>query len=75
MATKLKLDTTYYVGRPVKEKKAYAQKVVYVDEKGKQHTSTTYSFNARDFANGFMGFGVSERAINISQAAFDKLKL
>lgn len=70
---KLKKDATYYVGRPVKENKGYAQKVVYVDSDLKKHTSTTYSAKARDFAGGFMGFGVTERAICISQSEFDKL--
>lgn len=70
---KIKKNTTYYVGRPVKQGNAYAQKVVYVDSDLKKHQSTTYSAKAKDFLGGFMGFGVSERAICISQAAFDKL--
>jgi hypothetical protein len=70
----LKKDTTYYVGRPQKEGKMYSQKVVYVDNKGKKHVSHSYSGKSGDFQNGFMGFGVTARAINISQAAFDKLK-
>jgi len=71
---KLKKDKTYYVGRPQKSGKGYGQKVVYVDSDGKKHTSTTYSEKARDFQGGFMGFGVRERAICLSQSAFDKLK-
>jgi hypothetical protein len=71
---KLKKNRTYYLGRPVKEGVNYAQKTVYVDAKGKTNTSKTYSSKAGDFANGFMGFGVSERAIKISQKEFDKLK-
>lgn len=70
---KLKNNTTYYVGRPVKEGNVYAQKVVFVDSKGKKNTSKTYSSKARDFQGGFMGFGIKERAINISQSEFDKL--
>lgn len=71
---KLKKLATYYVGRPIKSGKQFAQKTAYVDGKGVVHYSTTYSAKARDFAGGFMGFGVSERAICISQSAFDKLK-
>ena len=72
-SNKLKKDATYYVGRPIKEKKGYNQKVVYVDSDFKKHTSKLYALKARDFAYGFMGWGVSQRAICISQAAFDKL--
>jgi len=70
---KLKKDATYYVGRPIKEKNGYAQKVVYVDSDLKKNTSITYSAKSRDFTGGFMGFGVTERAICISQSEFDKL--
>jgi hypothetical protein len=70
---KLKKNTTYYVGRPFKERKVYGQAVVYVDSNLKKHTSTTYSAKARDFSGGFMGFGVSERAICISAPEFNKL--
>ena len=71
--SKLKKKTTYYVGRPIKQGKLYAQKVVFVDANGKKNTQTTYSSKAKDFQGGFMGFGVTERAINISQSEFDKL--
>lgn len=70
----LKKKTTYYVGRPVKKGQVFSQLTVYVDADGKKHESDTHSRKSRDFADGFMGFGVSERAINISKAAFDKLK-
>jgi hypothetical protein len=70
---KLKKDTTYYVGRPIKENKGYAQKVVYVGSDFNKHTSTVYSVKAKDFVGGFIGFGVTKRAICISQSEFDKL--
>lgn len=70
---KLKIKTTYYVGRPVKENQMYVQKVAYVDKNGLIHYQKSYSAKARDFQNGFMGFGVSERAINISQTEFNKI--
>jgi hypothetical protein len=70
---KLKKNTTYYVGRPVKEGYAYVQKVVHVDANGKKHIDASYSSKARDFQGGFMGFNVTTRAINISQSEFDKL--
>jgi hypothetical protein len=70
---KLKKNTTYYVGRPVKERNVYVQKVVYVDANGKKHNQSSYSSKARDFQGGFMGFGVTARAINISQSEFNKL--
>ena len=46
---------------------------MFVDANGKKNTQTTYSSKAKDFQGGFMGFGVTERAINISQSEFDKL--
>ena len=70
---KLKKDTTYYVGKPFKLRNVYKQAVVYVDSNLKKHTSSTYSKKARDFSDGFMGFGVSERAIRISAVEFNKL--
>ena len=70
----LKKDATYYVGKPTKKGLIYAQKTVYVDKDGKKHISDTHSRKASDFKGGFMGFGVSQKAIVVSQNAFDKLK-
>ena len=76
---KLKKNTTYYVGKPFKDAKnfriwVYGQFVVNIDSNLKQHTQMRYSAKAKDFSDGFMGFGVSERAICISPIEFERLK-
>jgi hypothetical protein len=73
MAT-IKKNATYYIGRPVKKGKyLYEMKTAYVDKNGKIHYQVQRASKARDFTGGFMGWGVTERAICISQSAFDKL--
>ncbi len=65
---KLKKDTTYYVGKPFKQGKAYGQAVTYVDSNLKRISYAIYDLKARNIKKY-----ANPKVIFISAVEFNKL--